>query len=40
VKLREAGSWLEVEVRDTGSGIPIAERDRIFDRFVRLDDAR
>ncbi|WP_250288809.1 sensor histidine kinase [Streptomyces atroolivaceus] len=29
-----------VEVTDDGSGVPEAERDRIFERFVRLDDAR
>lgn len=25
---------------DSGSGVPIAERERIFDRLVRLDEAR
>jgi len=27
-------------VDDDGGGVPDAERERIFDRFVRLDDAR
>ncbi|MFJ2092353.1 sensor histidine kinase [Streptomyces sp. NPDC087901] len=29
-----------VEVTDDGDGVPGAERERIFERFVRLDDAR
>ena len=30
----------ELEVRDSGPGVPVAERKRIFERFVRLDEAR
>ncbi|MCW2939718.1 MAG: hypothetical protein JWN00_2703 [Actinomycetia bacterium] len=29
-----------VEITDDGPGIPVADRDRIFDRFVRLDSSR
>ncbi|MDX6261656.1 MAG: hypothetical protein QOH84_3344 [Kribbellaceae bacterium] len=36
---RQASSAL-VEVTDDGPGVPEYERERIFERFVRLDDAR
>ena len=29
-----------VDVTDTGPGVPPADRERIFDRLVRLDEAR
>jgi heavy metal sensor kinase len=34
------GSRVYVRVTDTGGGIPEADRDRIFDRFVQLDPSR
>ncbi|MGV9849141.1 ATP-binding protein [Streptomyces sp. NPDC003442] len=40
VAVREEGRWAVLEVADDGAGVPEAERERIFERFVRLDDAR
>ena len=34
------GSHVYVRVKDNGEGIPAADRDRIFDRFVQLDPSR
>ena len=36
----EAGPVARVRVADSGPGVPTADRERIFDRLVRLDDAR
>ncbi|GAA0539241.1 MULTISPECIES: sensor histidine kinase [Streptomyces] len=40
VAVREEGRWAVLEVADDGQGVPEGERERIFERFVRLDDAR
>ncbi|MEU9948014.1 HAMP domain-containing sensor histidine kinase [Streptomyces sp. NPDC047939] len=40
VAVRAEGGGVAVEVTDDGDGVAEAERERIFERFVRLDDAR
>jgi signal transduction histidine kinase len=32
--------FAEISVRDSGPGIPVSDRDRVFDRFVQLDPSR
>jgi len=31
--------WVEIEVADSGPGVPLADRERIFERFVRVQPA-
>jgi two-component system OmpR family sensor kinase len=40
VRLAEGAGLVTVEVTDTGPGVPDADRERIFDRLVRLDQSR
>lgn len=40
VTVEEAGDFVEMLVEDDGRGIPEAERERIFDRGVRLDTGK
>ncbi|MDN3294452.1 HAMP domain-containing sensor histidine kinase [Streptomyces ficellus] len=40
VAVRREGRQAVLTVADDGAGVPEAERERIFERFVRLDDAR
>jgi signal transduction histidine kinase len=40
ISVRTEGSWGVLRVRDDGPGVPESARTRIFERFVRLDEAR
>lgn len=40
VGVRQDGGTVELVVEDDGPGIPAGDRSRVFDRFVRLDEAR
>jgi signal transduction histidine kinase len=35
VRAEQAGDWVEIEVADTGAGIPPEDRERLFEPFVR-----
>lgn len=40
IAVRGAGGTVELVVEDDGPGIPEDQRQRVFERFVRLDEAR
>lgn len=40
ISVRTASGAVELTVDDDGPGIPADQRERVFDRFVRLDEAR
>lgn len=40
IGLRQEPGWVVLTISDDGPGVPAAQRERIFERFVRLEDAR
>ncbi len=40
VRSRSAGATVEIDVRDSGIGIPARDLERVFERFYRVDPAR
>jgi signal transduction histidine kinase len=40
VSSRRRGDWAEVVVEDSGPGIPEGDRERVLDRFTRLESSR
>ncbi|MFE2937760.1 sensor histidine kinase [Streptomyces sp. NPDC059255] len=40
ITIRDHDTWIILTVHDDGPGVPTEDAERIFERFVRLDDAR
>ncbi|GAA1129795.1 hypothetical protein GCM10009579_16720 [Streptomyces javensis] len=40
ITVRNQDDWVVLAVHDDGPGVPTEDAERIFERFVRLDDAR
>ncbi|MEU5320410.1 HAMP domain-containing sensor histidine kinase [Streptomyces sp. NPDC021056] len=40
ITVRNEDAWVVLTVHDDGPGVPAEDAERIFERFVRLDDAR
>src|SRR5262245_17288707 len=38
LEARRQGAHALIAIQDAGPGVPLAERERIFERFIRLDD--
>ena len=40
IDVEARGAEVQVRISDDGHGIPEVDRERVFDRFTRLDEAR
>ncbi|HZD69968.1 MAG TPA: HAMP domain-containing sensor histidine kinase, partial [Actinomycetes bacterium] len=40
LEARRQGAHALIAIQDAGPGVPLAQRERVFERFIRLDDER